>query len=56
MRSYGVSGVVNSTGVPTSTVRYYERAGLLTPAGRTVGNYRAYGPDATAGALPMASA
>lgn len=31
--------------VPTSTVRYYERAGLLPPAGRTSSNYRLYDED-----------
>jgi len=28
--------------VPTSTVRYYERAGLLRPSGRSSSNYRLY--------------
>ena len=28
--------------VPTSTVRYYERAGILQPSGRSAGNYRVY--------------
>jgi len=28
--------------VPTSTVRYYERAGILRPSGRSAGNYRVY--------------
>lgn len=28
--------------VPTSTIRYYERRGLLTPSGRSSGNYRVY--------------
>lgn len=32
-----------AAGVPTSTVRYYERVGLLKPEGRTDGNYRVYG-------------
>lgn len=32
-----------AAGVPTSTVRFYERAGLITPDERTGGNYRAYG-------------
>lgn len=27
-----------------ATVRYYEKAGLMPPPGRTVSNYRAYGP------------
>lgn len=29
-------------GVPTSTVRYYERAGLLRPSARSGSNYRLY--------------
>ncbi len=41
-----IGELARAAGVPTSTVRYYERIGLLKPAGRTVGNYRAYGPDA----------
>lgn len=28
--------------VPVSTVRHYERTGLLRPSGRTSGNYRVY--------------
>ncbi len=32
--------------VPTSTVRYYERVGLVRPSGRTAGNFRYYGPEA----------
>lgn len=28
--------------VPTSTLRYYERAGILRPSGRSAGNYRVY--------------
>lgn len=32
--------------VPDSAIRYYEREGLIRPAGRTPGNYRIYGPDA----------
>lgn len=28
--------------MPTTTLRYYERAGLLAPEGRTHGNYRLY--------------
>lgn len=28
--------------VPTSTVRYYEREGLLRPSGRSAANYRLY--------------
>jgi DNA-binding transcriptional MerR regulator len=31
-------------GVPTSTVRFYERRGLLKPDARTDANYRTYSP------------
>ena len=31
--------------VPISTVRYYERAGLLRPSGRSASNYRLYSRD-----------
>lgn len=30
------------TGVNVETIRYYERAGLVTPPARTEGNYRSY--------------
>ena len=33
-------------GVPTATVRYYERRGLVTEAARTEAGYRQYGPEA----------
>jgi MerR family mercuric resistance operon transcriptional regulator len=33
-------------GVPSSTLRYYERIGLLRPTGRTEGNYRLYEEEA----------
>jgi len=32
--------------VPVSTVRYYERRGLLRPDARSEGNYRLYGDEA----------
>ena len=41
-----IGELARAAGVPTSTVRYYERVGLLEPAGRTVGNYRVYGDAA----------
>ncbi|MFQ5699374.1 MAG: heavy metal-responsive transcriptional regulator [Myxococcota bacterium] len=31
--------------VPTSTVRFYEREGLLRPSGRSASNYRLYSQD-----------
>ena len=41
-----IGQLARSVGVPDSTIRFYERSGLLRPAGRTAGNYRYYGPDA----------
>lgn len=43
---YTIGQLARATGVPTSTVRYYERIGLLRPSGRTSGNYRVYGEEA----------
>lgn len=43
---YTIGGLARAAGVPTSTVRYYERRGLLTSDGRSRGNYRLYGPAA----------
>jgi DNA-binding transcriptional MerR regulator len=40
-----ISELADRVGVPTSTVRYYERIGLLDAPGRTVSGYRAYGED-----------
>lgn len=40
-----ISQLAERTGVPTTTLRYYESAGLL-PAGRTASGYRVYGDDA----------
>ena|SRR5215472_1642108 len=37
-----IGGLAKAAGVPTSTIRYYERAGLLRPSGRTLSNYRFY--------------
>ena len=37
-----IGGLAKAAGVPTSTIRYYERAGLLRPSGRTPSNYRFY--------------
>lgn len=42
MPGHTISQLARSAGVPTSTVRYYERRGLLRPDGRTGGNYRHY--------------
>jgi DNA-binding transcriptional MerR regulator len=40
--AYTIGQLAHAAGVPTSTVRYYERIGLLSPQGRTAGNYRLY--------------
>src|SRR5215813_5732090 len=44
--TYTIGQLARAAGVPTSTVRYYERIGLLHPDARTAGNYRLYGEDA----------
>ena len=41
-----IGQLARSVGVPDSTIRFYERSGLLRPTGRTASNYRYYGPDA----------
>jgi len=40
-----IGRLARAAGVPTSTVRYYERAGLLSPSGRSAGNYRIYSQE-----------
>ena len=44
-KSWAIGGLAGEAGVPTSTVRYYERAGILKPSGRSVSNYRLYSDD-----------
>jgi MerR family mercuric resistance operon transcriptional regulator len=39
---YTISQLARAVGVPTTTLRYYERAGLLEPEDRSQGNYRLY--------------
>ena len=43
---FTIGQLANAAGVPTSTVRYYERVGLVKPAARSEGNYRLYGEEA----------
>lgn len=43
-----ISELADQVGVPTSTVRYYERVGLLGPPVRTPSGYRDYADDAVA--------
>ncbi|KUO16216.1 heavy metal-responsive transcriptional regulator [Streptomyces dysideae] len=45
MTSYRISQLAERSGVPTTTLRFYEDAGLLT-ADRTPAGYRVYGEDA----------
>ena len=42
VNSYTIGELARAVGVPTSTIRYYERAGLLRPDARTYSNYRQY--------------
>ena len=39
---FTISQLAESAGIPTSTVRYYERIGLVEPKDRSAGNYRLY--------------
>jgi DNA-binding transcriptional MerR regulator len=41
-----IGQVAAKAGISTSTVRYYERIGLLRPGGRTPANYRVYDTEA----------
>ncbi|UUV28679.1 MerR family transcriptional regulator [Amycolatopsis roodepoortensis] len=45
MTSLRISQLATRTGVPATTLRFYETAGLL-PADRTTAGYRVYGQDA----------
>ena len=46
MDHYTIGQLARAADVPTSTVRYYERRGLLWPGSRSKGNYRIFGTDA----------
>ena len=41
-----IGKVAQAAGLSVQAVRYYERLGLLPPAERTAGDYRAYRPEA----------
>lgn len=45
MERYTISQLAQAVGVPTTTLRYYERAGLLKPEDRSQGNYRLYSDE-----------
>jgi len=40
-----IGELARATLTPLETIRFYEREGLLPPAGRTDGNYRIYGHE-----------
>jgi MerR family mercuric resistance operon transcriptional regulator len=40
--TYTIGSLAKAAAVPVSTLRYYERAGLLVPSHRSAGNYRLY--------------
>jgi len=40
--NYTIGSLAKAASVPTSTVRYYERRGLVQPLARSRGNYRQY--------------
>lgn len=42
---YTISQLAHAADVPTTTVRYYERVGLVQPEDRSVGNYRLYSDE-----------
>ncbi len=44
-RKLTIGELASAAEVPTSTVRYYERAGLLKPSGRSASNYRLYSEE-----------
>lgn len=44
--NYTIGRLARAAGVPTSTVRYWERRGLLRHDRRTAGDYRVYGGEA----------
>jgi MerR family mercuric resistance operon transcriptional regulator len=44
METLTISRLAQATNVPTSTIRFYERRGLIKPDARTASNYRSYFP------------
>lgn len=42
---YTIGQLARAADVPTTTVRYYERVGLVRPQDRSEGNYRLYGDE-----------
>lgn len=44
--TYTIGRLAKAADVPVSTLRYYERTGLVVPDARSDSNYRVYGRDA----------
>ncbi len=44
-KQYTISQLGKAVSVPTTTLRYYERVGLLEPDDRSAGNYRLYADE-----------
>ncbi len=44
-RQFTISQVAQAAELPTTTVRYYERVGLVEPEDRSAGNYRLYSEE-----------
>lgn len=44
-RTFTISQVAKAAALPTTTVRYYERVGLVEPQDRSAGNYRLYSEE-----------
>ncbi len=42
---YTISQLAQAAEVPTTTIRYYERVGLVQPENRSAGNYRLYNEE-----------
>jgi DNA-binding transcriptional MerR regulator len=40
--TFSIGDLAGQTGTKVETIRYYEKAGLMSPAARTSGNHRAY--------------
>jgi MerR family mercuric resistance operon transcriptional regulator len=44
-KQFSISQLAKAAGAPTTTVRYYERIGLVEPENRSQGNYRMYSQE-----------
>lgn len=44
-RQFTISQVAKAANLPATTVRYYERVGLVEPEDRSAGNYRLYSEE-----------